>query len=264
MGGVEIADLSQPLHSEIPCSPNHPGFRMILARRHGDRVREDGGSSANELIVTGGHVGTHVDALAHVSHKGQLHGGWDCASAQSGGSFSVHGVETIDPMICRGVLLDVAALYDTSSMPPVRPIGRDELEEAARRGGASPRPGDVCLVNTGWSRFWTDPAAYLGHKDGVPGVDESGAHWLAERGVRAAGSDTTAFEHIPPGRGHSIMPVHRIMLVDNGIYIFENMHFGGLVERSWSEFTFVMTPLRIVGATGSPVRPLALRVTSER
>ncbi|MGC1210814.1 MAG: cyclase family protein, partial [Micromonospora sp.] len=72
----------------MPCSPNHPGFRMSLIRRHGDMVRPDGGSAANEMIVTGGHVGTHVDALSHVSHDGKLHGGVDAAAAQTGGRFT--------------------------------------------------------------------------------------------------------------------------------------------------------------------------------
>ena len=72
--GIEVFDLAQPLAAETPHSPNHPPFRMALMRRHGDTVREDGGSAASELISTGGHTGTHVDALAHVSYMGRLHG----------------------------------------------------------------------------------------------------------------------------------------------------------------------------------------------
>ncbi|MFZ1161791.1 MAG: cyclase family protein, partial [Mycobacterium sp.] len=56
--GVDLVELGQPLFTGMPCSPNHPGFRMTLARRHGDMVRPDGSSAANEVIVTGGHVGT--------------------------------------------------------------------------------------------------------------------------------------------------------------------------------------------------------------
>ncbi len=77
--GLRIVELGQPLFTGMPCSPNHPGFRMTLVRRHGDMVRPDGGSAANEIIITGGHVGTHIDALSHVSHDGRLHGGVDAA-----------------------------------------------------------------------------------------------------------------------------------------------------------------------------------------
>ncbi len=116
----------------------------------------------------------------------------------------------------------------------------------------------MCLINTGWSRWWPEPETYLGFATGVPGVTAEAARWLADRGIRAAGTDTTAFEQIPPGRGHAIMPVHRILLVEHGIHLIENMRFDELSGRESTEFTFVLAPLKIVGASGCPVRPLAL------
>ena len=82
LANAAIYDLSHPLEVQIPVSGNHPGFRMALIRRHGDMVRADGGSAANEMMVMGGHTGTHLDALCHVSHKGKLFGNEDAASAQ--------------------------------------------------------------------------------------------------------------------------------------------------------------------------------------
>jgi kynurenine formamidase len=258
MDGVDVLDLAQPLANGIPCSPNHPGFKMALLRRHGDMVRPDGGSAANELIVTGGHVGTHVDALAHVSHNGLLHGGLDCAEALSGGKFTALGVDTIAPMACRGVCLDVAAAHDCSCLPAGYGITADDLILAARRADVVPTPGSVCLISTGWSQWWDDPARYLGMDTGVPGLTPEAAEWLAAHRVIAAGSDTTAFEQIQPGLGHATLPVHRIMLVENGIHIIENMRLTELTERGIAEFTFILSPLKITGATGSPVRPLGL------
>ena len=115
--GVRVVELSHPLVTNMPGSPNHPAFRMTLIRRHGDVVRPDGGSASNELIVTGGHVGTHVDALAHVSQDGKLHGGIDAEQAQRGGLHTEHGAEQIPPMITRGVLLDVAATRGLPVLP---------------------------------------------------------------------------------------------------------------------------------------------------
>ena len=63
--GIGIYDLARPMFDGMPQSPNHPAFRFTLSRRHGDVVRDDGGSAAAEMIVTGGHVGTHIDALSH-------------------------------------------------------------------------------------------------------------------------------------------------------------------------------------------------------
>jgi kynurenine formamidase len=250
--GVRLVELGQPLFTGMPCSPNHPGFRMVLQRRHGDQVRPDGGSAANEVIITGGHVGTHVDALAHVSQDGLLHGGLSAEDVQRSGRMSTLGADWIPPMLSRGVLLNVAAVHGVDVLPAGYGVTEDDL----RATGVEVRSGDVVLVRTGWARHFHDPVTYLGHDTGVPGVTEGAARWLASRGVLATGADTTAYERIPPGAGHRVLPVHRIMLVDNGIYLLEHLNLEHAVGLA--EFTFVLAPLRIVGATGSPVRPFAV------
>ncbi|GAA4749495.1 cyclase family protein [Actinomycetospora chibensis] len=256
--GTRTVELGQPLFTGMPCSPNHPGFRMTLIRRHGDMVRPDGGSASNEIVVTGGHVGTHVDALSHVSQDGCLHGGIDAEAAQRGGRHSEHGAEHIPAMITRGVLLDIPAVRGVDALGPGEGVTADDLAAAAHRAGAEPGPGDAALVRTGWARRFEDAASYLGHDTGVPGVTEDGARWLAERRVVAAGADTTAFEQIPAGDGHRVLPVHRILLVEHGIHIVEHLALEEAAAQGLTEFLFVLTPLRIVGGTGSPVRPVAV------
>ncbi len=255
--GVRVVELGQPFFTGMPCSPNHPGFRMSLQRRHGDMVRPDGGSAANELIVTGGHVGTHVDALSHVSHDGLLHGGVDAAEAQTGGRFSQLGAEHTPALLCRGVLLDVAGVHGVDILPAGYGVTAADLKAAAERAGVEVRRGDVALVRTGWARTFDDAQTYLGQQTGVPGVAEDAARWLVEAGVRVAGSDTTAFEQIAPGAGHSVLPVHRILLVEGGINIIEHLALEDAAAEGLTEFAFVMAPLRIVGGTGSPIRPFA-------
>lgn len=256
--GVTTVELGQPLFTGMPCSPNHPGFRMSLSRRHGDAVRPDGGSAASEVLITGGHVGTHIDALAHVSHDGLLHGGVDAAQAQRGGKFSEHGAERIPPIITRGVLLDVAAARGVDVLDPGYGVTEDDLAAASERAGVTLEPGDVALVRTGWARHFSDAQRYLGHDSGVPGVTEPAARWLADRGVVATGSDTTAYEQIPAGQGHRVLPVHRLLLVERGIYIVEHLDLEAAAGQGLTEFLFVLLPLRIVGGTGSPVRPIAV------
>src|SRR3546814_7484746 len=94
LGSARIVDLGHPMAEGMPQSPNHPQFRMALQRRHGDRQRPGGDSAANEIIVTGGHVGTHIDALSHFSNAGCLHGGVVASEAKQGGAFTVLGAET--------------------------------------------------------------------------------------------------------------------------------------------------------------------------
>jgi kynurenine formamidase len=258
LGAATVYDLGQPLYDGMPVSASHPGFRVVLHRRHGDVVRTDGGSAAADLLVMATHCGTHIDALAHVSADGMLHGGVDAAQAQSGGSFSTHGIETMEPLVGPGVLLDVATALGVDVLEGGHPIDDQQLEAAERLAGVTVQAGDVVLVRTGWARNYTQGEAFIGFDTGVPGVATSGAGWLADRGVRATGSDTLAYERIAPGEGHRLLPVHGILLVEHGIPIIEMLDLERLSTERVYRFGFVLSPLRLVGATGSPVRPLAL------
>lgn len=255
--GVRLVELGHPHFTGMPCSPNHPGFRMSLIRRHGDMIRPDGGSAANEMIVTGGHVGTHVDALSHVSHDGRLHGDVDAADAQRGGRFSELGAEHTPAMLTRGVLLDVAAVHGVDVLPAGYGVTADDLRAAADKAGVEVGQGDVALVRTGWARHFDDPETYLGQADGVPGPTPEAAQWLVESGVATTGADTTAYEQVKPGAGHSVLPVHRVLLVDAGVHIIEHLNLEQAAAEGLTQFVFMMAPLRIVGGTGSPVRPVA-------
>ncbi|HEY6030974.1 MAG TPA: cyclase family protein, partial [Gaiellaceae bacterium] len=239
-------------------SPSHPRYHLALTRRHGDAVREGGGSAAAELLVLGGHIGTHVDALCHVSQDGLLHGGLDAESAQRGGRFSALGIDTVAPFVCRGLLLDVAALHGVEVLAPATVVTVADLEAAAARAGVEVRSGDVALVRTGWARLWDDADAFVGHQSGVPGPGEEAAAWLADRGVRATGADTIAYEALAPGAGHAHLPVHRLLLVERGVHIVETLQLEELARDGVYEFLFVAAPLKLVGGTGSPLRPLAL------
>ena len=258
LAGAKLYDLAQPIEAGMPVSPNHPGFKMALQRRHGDMVRADGGSAANELMMIGGHTGTHVDALCHVSHHGKLHGGVDAFEAQRGGRFRSHGVEQIPITLCRGVMLDVAALHGASVLEAGTAITAADLEGAAARQRVQVRAGDAVLIRSGWPAHWGDAERFLGHRDGVPGPDESAAQWLIDRRIRITGAETIAYEWISAGRGHALLPVHRMLLVEHGIHIIEAMNLGELHAASVSEFLFVLAPIKVVGATGVPVRPVAV------
>jgi kynurenine formamidase len=254
-----VYDLGRPLETGTPVAPGHPSFRMALLRRHGDVLRPDGSSSANELISTSGHTGTHIDAFAHFSKDGRIQGGHDAYEASRGARFKVHGADSIAPIVSRGVLLDVAAAEGATVLEPGRPITAADVEKTCRHHGVEIGAGDAVLFRTGWPvGRYEEEAAYVGWPTGVPGPDETAARWLAERKVHVTGSDTIAFEWLAPGAGHSRLPVHVILLVENGIHIIEVLDLEELAAAGVHEFLFVCSPLKLVGATGSPVRPLAL------
>lgn len=253
-----VYDLGRPMSNGMAQSPNHPPFRHCLDRRHGDRVRADGGSAAADLITTGCHVGTHVDALAHVSHQGRLFGGVDAGEAQEGGRFDALGIDELAPFAGRGVLLDIPAVLGLECCDGGHEITVAELEEAAERQGTPVRSGDAVLVRSGWGIHFDDVELYQGLGSGVPGVGEAGARWLADQGAILVGADTLAFECIPAGAGHALLPAHRVLLVERGVNIIETMDLEALAADRVHEFVFVLAHLNIVGATGAPARPLAI------
>ena len=55
-----------------------------------------------------------------------------------------------------------------------------------------------------------------------------------------------------------MLPVHTALLVEAGIYIIEMMNLTELARDEVWEFLFVLIPLKVVGATGVPVRPVAV------
>ena len=253
-----VYDLGRPMSNGMAQSPNHPPFRHCLDRRHGDRVRADGGSAAADLITTGCHVGTHVDALAHVSHDGRLYGGADADEAQSGGRFTALGIHTLAPFVGRGVLLDIPALLGVECCEGGHEITVSELEAASERQATPVRPGDAVLVRSGWGAHFDDAERFGGARSGVPGVGAAGAGWLADRGAAVVGADTLAFECLPAGQGHALLPAHRVLLVERGVNIIETLDLEALSADQVYEFVFVLSHLNIVGATGAPARPLAI------
>ena len=259
-GSAKVHDLARPYEIGMPQSPNHPPYWHALPRRHGDAVRSDGGSAASDVVTLGTHVGTHVDALAHVSHEGRLHGGRDAAAAQVGGRFTELGVHRVAPIVARGLLLDVPAALGVNACAPAQEIRPADLDAACESAGVRPQPGDALLVRSGWGARWDDGAGYLGRESGVPGVGEDGARWLAAHRPGVVGADTIAFERLAPGAGHAVLPAHRVLLVEEGILIMETLDLETLAAEAAHEFLLVVAPLPLVGATGSPVRPLALVV----
>ena len=123
--------------------------------------------------------------------------------------------------------------------------------------GIELRAGDVVCLNTGWGRFFmTDNDRYVA---GEPGLDLAAAQWLTERDVVAIGVDNMAVE-VLPGTDHPeiVMPVHQHCLIDAGVYLIENLVMDSLIRDSISSFCFILLPVKFKGATGSPVRPVAL------
>jgi kynurenine formamidase len=250
---ARVFDLAQPWRTGMPHWPSHPPYLYSLTKAHGEVVLEGGASSAADAIALGTHTGTHIDALGHFSCDGLLRGGVPAAERQSyAGGLREHSIDAIAPLAARGVLLDIAALAGVDALPADFVVTPEHLAAAEQRQQVTVERGDVVLLRTGWALYFDDPARFVNNVR-CPGPELAGARWLSARGVRAAGSDTVAFERVPSPR----MAVHVHLLVESGIHILEVLNLETLAAAGVTEFLFVAAPLKLQGATGSPIRPLA-------
>jgi kynurenine formamidase len=251
-GSYRTYDLAQPMYTGIPHHPNHPPYSFSLTKQHGEVMYPDDVSAAAEMITTGGHVGTHVDGLAHVSRFGKVYGGVDIVANQSYPEGALEAsVHELAPMFARAHLVDATRALGRP-LTPDDGVDADLFEEWFS-GRQAPEPGSIVLVRTGWDRLWNDNAAFLGTNTGAPGVVLSGARWLTDHGVVASGCDTVAYERMP----NPSLQVHCHLLVDNGVLIMEAMNLSTLAADEVWDFFFAAAPLSIRGGTGSPIRPLA-------
>lgn len=249
-----VYDLGQQYFPGMPHFPSHPPFLYSLTKKHGDIQYSNGTTSAADAIALGTHVGTHIDALSHFSCNGVCFGGQAVEQTYEHGMTKL-GVDTVAPIVRRGVLLDIAGLVGVDVLADDFEITPDHLRDAAL---VAIKEGDVVLLRTGWSQFYSDAKRYINNTVG-PGPGLPGAQWLSSRKIFAAGSDTVAFEIIP----NTAMPVHVHLLVESGIHIIEVLNLEELARNRIYEFLFVAAPMNIRGATGAPIRPLAFPMRAD-
>ena len=253
--GIEKArvfDLEQLRYAGAPSHPAHaPGFNYFLHRHHA-RGAPEPRTGASGIIVTPEHSGTHIDALAHQAENLTLHGGVHVdEGVQTSVGFRKLGIETMAPLVARGVLLDVAGDRRLEADYAITPA---DLERAVR---AEVRAGDVVLIRTGYGALWSSPDEYMR----AAGVGADARRWLFEFVVGAVGADNLAFDvmNAPPDPELKVtLPGHVLLLVRAGIPIIENLNLEELAAAKVYEFLFVCLPLKMRGATGSPVRPIAI------
>jgi len=254
LGSARVFDLEQLRYAGAPSHPAHqPGFNYFLHRHHASGAPE-ARTGASGIVVMPEHSGTHIDALAHQAENLTLHGGVHVDSAvQTSQGFRVLGIDTMAPLVARGVLLDVAG---KKRLEPDHPITTEELQRAATHAGVEIRAGDVVLVRTGYGALWSDPVEYLRGA----GVSAAGSRWLIEKKVSAVGADNMAWDVIGPTDPDLgvTLPGHLLLLVRAGIPIIENLNLEELAAADVHEFAFICLPLKMRGATGSPVRPIAI------
>lgn len=208
-----------------------------------------------DILVTNTHAQTHIDALCHVTNNGVMYNGYpgEEFSAMSGAPHL--GIENVPPIVTRGVLLDIPRSQGVPGLEPGHVISADEVRSALDLTQVEVEPGDCVLIRTGWLEAFASGDATM--DDPQAGLGSAAAEYLAEQDVVAIGADNTSLEAYPfeNGRFHG---VHHDLLVGYGIYIMEHLQLAQLAEGGHTTFLFVASPLRITGATGSPINAVAV------
>ena len=255
----EVLRLAQLLSSKTPVPSHRCGLQHFMGRDGGDYAvadskRPGGFQFAEDTVVMPLHIGTHVDALCHAWYDDKLYNGYLGDSIRSTTGAMRLGVEKMPPVVTRGLLLDLVRLKGRV-LQPGEVISQADLEAAAAAAGVSPGKGDAILLRTGWLE------AQKGVKNPdfniEPGIDVQAALWLARREVAIVGADNFAVEVLPFAEG-KVFPVHQCLIRDFGVPLLEGLMLDPLVASDRHEFLFMAAALPIVGATGSPLAPVAV------
>jgi kynurenine formamidase len=265
-----IYDLDPGRFPGMPQWSGHPTFQIVSYRTpKGLRI---GGDQAwlgpehnapniafmSELIITGCHIGAHIDALAHITCGPDDHwyGGDSANTALGDFGPTTHDASTIPPIISRGVLVDVARSLGVERLSKSYPISLDEFKRAVDEQQVEIRSGDVVLIRTGLMSIWPDKAKW--DASCGSGITLPVADWLLDQGISALGSDTEAVEVMPSGDPHNPHPVHLRMLIEEGKHLLECLYLEALGADSVREFLLVVLSPKVSGGTGSWIRPVAI------
>ncbi len=253
-----------------PGMPLYPGrsYSIVLPAKGG--AFGENRLVGNEEFISAqiGQVGTQFDGLGHIGQEITMadggveyvfYNGYTSAEMDTPTGLQALGIEHVRPIVTRGVLIDIAAYRGVQRLSNSYEVTVEDVLGALERQGMSAadvRPGDAALFRFGWSSLWDQPEAY---NPNPPGIGLDVARWVIEREVTMVGSDSWPTEVIPNPDPNLVFPVHQELITRNGIFILENMQFDELVADGVHEFLFILTPIRFKGATGSPVRPIAIR-----
>lgn len=205
------------------------------------------------------HIGTHIDALNHFGLNGKI---WNQVSADDAlgvRGWTKSGVDKYPPIVARGVLIDVAKSKNVVHLPTSYSITAADLQEALKKQRTTLRPGDVVLTRTGLMTLWPDESKY--RLVDQAGLSLEATRWLVEgRKAMVLGADNFGVESFPSKDAANFAPVHTYLLAEQGVSLLEALWLEELAKDQVYEFLFIASPLKMRGATASPIRPLAISI----
>src|SRR5215831_16301312 len=175
----------------------------------------------SETMFLSTHTGTHMDAPFHFDPNGP----------------TIDKVE-IERYVCNDALL-LKIQKDSNQI-----ISSDDI----RRSKCEIKEKDTIVFSTGWEKRIKEKDNYINNN---PGLSKDAAEFLVEKKVNAVAIDCPS---IDKGTDSGLV-VHRTLL-SNQILIIENL--CNLYRFNNQRFTLLITPLKLAGASGSPIRAIGI------
>ena len=269
----KVYDMGRVFEEDMPLfnlTPQHRKYTLTVPGATSWGPLGDNRLAWNEDYIAG-HItqdGTQFDSLSHMAtvmgkpgdlNEVRYYNGHSHAEIGTGRGFRKLGVEHVVPIFTRGVLIDIAG-YKGRMLECTEEVTLADLQAALNRQKMDEdviQPGDALFYYTGWGTLWkTDNDKF---NSCVPGLTDKAGDWVVDKQVVLVGTDNWAVETIPGPDPSQFAPNHQKFLVENGIYIMENIDFSALLQDRVYEFAFVFAPIPFKGATGSPARPFAIK-----
>ena len=217
---------------------------------------------SDDLVTMGLQAGTHWDALAHVSHDGQLYNGFPASTVTAEHGATRCGIDKAGPIVSRGVLLDVPRARGVDRLEGGTFVTGADLDAAADLAKVTVEPGDVVLLRTGQVQ-----AFHAGDKTGYhypsAGPSLEAAEWFFAHDVAAVALDNYTFEAYPSEIDQPFLPVHLLHLVAMGLTQGQNFDFETLAADCADDgvyaFLLEASPQPFTGGLGSPVNPVVTK-----
>lgn len=202
-------------------------------------------------------TGPQLDGLGHIGDDDIFY------NCNKGEDFSFitgltkMGIETIPPLVGRGVLINMAKHHGVSSMRGGEGITREDIKKAIKKQNIELKKGDIILFHTGWTdaKLKSSPEEWGAS---IPGITNDAAVYLSEFKPMAVGADTWGLGAVPPIEGDKVYYDHVTLIKENGIYILETMDTGRLAKENVTEFMFVLGQPKLKGAVQMIINPVAL------
>jgi kynurenine formamidase len=269
-GGAQAAAPNVPPAGGAPPAARGAGGRggggerttwTLTSRPPGPDPRDVAAYVVDTIAVSyHGNNTTHLDAPSHIYYKGQIYNGYPQTSYTDRGAGKDDVMSFKNGVFTRGVLFDMPKLKGVSYLGDTEAIYPEDLEAWEKKAGFRVEAGDAVLVRTGrWVRV--KEKGPLNLNQATPGLYASCTKWLRERGAAVLGSDVV--QDVRPSQVEGVnQPIHQIALRAMGLPLIDNADLDALSEaaaqrRRWT-YLLTMNPLRIPGATGGPVNPIAV------